>query len=86
LSPFALAQSEDYFELYENYASADAMKYHEILQSIEAGDIPKAKEQLLLYQSAEIAALESLKEHRGIKPISESVVNKIREYNHQLQN
>jgi hypothetical protein len=78
------AQSDDYWELYETYASADAMKYHSILQSLEEGDLLKAKEKLLLYQSAEILVLEHMRENRTIKSGSEKAIDIVREYN--LQN
>lgn len=78
----SLAQEGDeYWELYETYASADAAKYHDVLQSIEAGDVEAAKEKLLSYQAAEVLALEKLQEQRGITDRSKRVVEMVRQYN-----
>ena len=73
--------SEEYWELYETYASADAAKYHDILQSIEAGDLEAAKEKLLSYQAAEILVLQELDKERGITDRSKQVIEMVRPYN-----
>ena len=78
----SLAQeSEEYWELYETYASADAAKYHDILQCIEAGDLKAAKEKLLSYQAAEILVLQELQKQRGITDRSKQVIEMVRKYN-----
>lgn len=84
-SPLVFAQSDDYWELYETYAAADAVKYHDILQSIEAGDISKAKEKLLSYQAAEILILEKMKNQKQIHPNSIKVIEMVRKYNQQYE-
>ena len=75
------AESDEYWELYETYASADAAKYHDILQSIESGDIEEAKEKLLTYQAAEILVLEEMKSQRKLREGSENLINLVRQYN-----
>ncbi len=75
------AQDADYWELYETYAAADAAKYHDILQSMESGDLNAAKEKLLSYQAGEVLVLEKLREERAIKDSAEAVIKLVRQYN-----
>lgn len=83
LSGHLFAESEDYWKLYENYASSDAAKYHDILQSLEAGNIDEAKEKLLTYQAAEVLVLEEMQEQRGISDRSKSLIELVRKYNRE---
>jgi len=75
------AQDAEYFDLYESYAAADAAKYHDILQSIESGNIEEAKKKLLGYQAAEILVLEKMKEDRKIRTSSDKIIKMVRKYN-----
>ncbi len=78
------AQDADYWELYETYAAADVAKYHDILQSIEAGDIGKAKQKILSYQGGELLVLENMRKYREISSSSVEVVKMVRQYNHEF--
>ena len=81
---FTLSQDENYWELYETNASSSAAKYHDILQSIEAGDLNEAKEKLLIYQGAEVLALESLQEEKQINETSKKIIKLVRKYNNEF--
>ena len=76
-----MAQEQDYWELYEGHAASSAAKYHDVLISIEAGDIDAARDKLLTYQSAEIMVLERLREQLEISSRSEALIEMVREYN-----
>lgn len=78
---FAWAQSEDCWELYESYAASDAAKYHDILESLEAGNVDEAKEKLLSFQSTEVSVLEQMEKERGISKRSKAVIDMVRAYN-----
>ncbi len=84
LAQVLYAQDADYWELYETYAASDVAKYHDILQSIEVGDIGKAKQKILSYQAAELLVLENMHKYREISNISAAVVKMARQYNHEF--
>ena len=78
------AGSEEYYELYETYAASSAAKYHDVIQSLDSGDLDKAKEKLLNYQAAEIMVLERLARERGVRDSSSKIIEKTKEYNRQI--
>ncbi|WHI47601.1 hypothetical protein [Microbulbifer sp. VAAF005] len=57
-------------KLRENYALYSAVKYHDIFQSIEAGNIDEAKEKLLTFQAAEVLVLEGLRKKSSLINLS----------------
>ncbi len=75
------AQSEDYWELLEHYASTDAAKYYAVLKYLDEGNTKEAKEALLGFQSVELAVLEELRKKRGISEKSESTISLVEGYN-----
>ncbi|WP_444894179.1 hypothetical protein ACJJIW_15425 [Microbulbifer sp. JMSA004] len=57
-------------KLRENYALYSAVKYYDIFQSIEAGNIDGAKEKLLTFQAAEFLVLEGLRKKSSLINLS----------------
>lgn len=75
----AVAEEVECLDLHETNAAANAVKYHEVLTSLNKGDVEGAKEMIRSFQSSEILVLEQLESEGKLSSRSKRVLSLVRD-------